>query len=182
MATAKVKQFWTAFISVLFALFASLGLASPATAAQQPALQQGEEPAVAGGAGAVAARPAVSVPAQRSHQWRTAQGRALPPTIKQRIGAEAHGSSPAVRHLRADTPAGSDLAGTDPAAGSGDLTGPALRTKTARGARGVQGANDARTARAAHAAYAAHAAHAVQTAQTSTDVQTAQTAHAATAA
>ncbi|MFC8506422.1 DUF6344 domain-containing protein [Streptomyces sp. NPDC057411] len=128
MATAKVKQFWTAFISVLFALLASLGLASPATAAQQPALQQGEEPAVAGGTQAVAVRPAVSVPAQRSHQWRTAQGRALPPTIKQRIGAEAHGSSPAVRHLRADAPADADPVT------SADLTGPALTTKAATAA------------------------------------------------
>ncbi|GAA2792008.1 DUF6344 domain-containing protein [Streptomyces showdoensis] len=131
MATAKVKQFWTAFISVLFALLASLGLASPATAAQQPALQQGEEPAVAGGAGtATAARPAVSVPAQRSHQWRTTQGRALPPTIKQRIGAEAHGSSPAVRHLRADSP----LTGTEPAGsrGTDGLTGAALTTQADR--------------------------------------------------
>ncbi|MER8042772.1 DUF6344 domain-containing protein [Streptomyces sp. NPDC094032] len=141
MATAKVKQFWTAFISVLFALLASLGLASPATAAQQPALQQGEEPAVAGGAAAAsAARPAVSVPAQRSHQWRTARGNALPPTIKQRIGAEAHGSSPAVRHLRADATAGTDPAGrhggygtdrTDRADGLADLTGAALKTKAA---------------------------------------------------
>ncbi|MEU6974761.1 DUF6344 domain-containing protein [Streptomyces sp. NPDC046371] len=173
MATAKVKQFWTAFISVLFALLASLGLASPATAARQPALQQGEEPAVAGGTGTAAARPAVSVPAQRSHQWRTARSRALPPTIKQRIGAEAHGSSPAVRHLRADAPAGTDPAGSD------DLTAPALQTKTAQGeqgtipAQGVRGALGASTARAARTA---------QAPQTATAGQTATAAQAATAA
>ncbi|MFJ7064180.1 DUF6344 domain-containing protein [Streptomyces sp. NPDC101115] len=126
MATAKVKQFWTAFISVFFALLASLGLASPATAAQQPSLQQGEEPAAAPvKAATAAARSLVSVPAQRSsHQWHTAQGRALPPTIKQRIGAEAHGSSPAVRHLRADAPTGSDPAGAHDLAGVA-LTAPA---------------------------------------------------------
>lgn len=45
MATAKVKQFWTAFISVLFALLASVGLAGTAAATQQPAVQQPEEPA-----------------------------------------------------------------------------------------------------------------------------------------
>ncbi|MEV7277112.1 DUF6344 domain-containing protein [Streptomyces sp. NPDC093111] len=155
MATAKVKQFWTAFISVLFALLASLGLAGTATAAQQPALQQGEEPAVAGGAGTVAARPAVSVPAQRSHQWRTPQGRALPPTIKQRIGAEAHGSSPAVRHLRADsTPAGTDPAGLR---GTDDLTGPALRTQTAQGAPTAQTAQGGRTAQTAQGGRTAQA-------------------------
>jgi hypothetical protein len=31
--------------------------------------------------------------------------RSLPPTIKQRIGAEAHGSSPSVRQRRTGTPA-----------------------------------------------------------------------------
>ncbi|MFF0435020.1 DUF6344 domain-containing protein [Streptomyces sp. NPDC004327] len=117
---AAAKQCWTAFVSVLFALLASLGLATPAAAAAQPALTQGEEPALTGAAATAAARPAVPVPAQRSHEWRRAQGRALPPTMKQRIGAEAHGSSPAVRHLRSD-------ALTDGADGAdGDLTGLAL--------------------------------------------------------
>ncbi|MFI8517474.1 DUF6344 domain-containing protein [Streptomyces sp. NPDC085481] len=134
MATAKVKQFWTAFISVFFALFASLGLATPATAAQQPSLQQGEEPAATGAAGTAAARPAVPVPAQRSHDWHTAQGRALPPTIKQRIRAEAHGSSPSVRHLRADTPADTDLAD------QAELTGAALAAKADQDEKDAQAA------------------------------------------
>lgn len=112
---AAAKHFWTALVSVLFALLASLGLATPATAAAQPALAQGDEPALAGAAATAAARPAASVPAPRSHDWHRAQGRALPPTMKQRIGAEAHGSSPAVRHLRSDA-----------AADGVDLTGPAL--------------------------------------------------------
>ncbi|WP_405855458.1 DUF6344 domain-containing protein [Streptomyces sp. NBC_00090] len=112
MATAKVKQFWTAFISVLFALLASVGLASTATAAQQPAVQQSEEPA-AGSAAAVAAtgeRALASVPAQRTHRWPLAGDRSLPPTIKQRIGAEAHGSSPSVRHRHTGGAAESDPA------------------------------------------------------------------------
>ncbi|MFD7321269.1 DUF6344 domain-containing protein [Streptomyces sp. NPDC059875] len=108
MATAKVKQFWTAFISVLFALLASVGLASTATAAQAPAVQQPEEPASAATAGA--RTPAAAVPAQRrAHQW-PARDRSLPPTIKQRIGAEAHNSSPSVRHLPADAPVETALA------------------------------------------------------------------------
>ncbi|MFE7551335.1 DUF6344 domain-containing protein [Streptomyces gardneri] len=129
MATAKVKQFWTAFISVLFALLASVGLASTAAAAQQPAVQQPEEPA---GSAATAAVPATggrthaSVPAQRTHRWPLAGDRSLPPTIKQRIGAEAHGSSPSVRHRHAGGAAESDpvaltesaLAATSPAAGA----------------------------------------------------------------
>ncbi|MEU7070553.1 DUF6344 domain-containing protein [Streptomyces narbonensis] len=128
MATAKVKQFWTAFISVLFALLASVGLASTAAAAQQPAVQQPEEPAASAAttASATGERALASVPAQRTHRWPLAGDRSLPPTIKQRIGAEAHGSSPSVRHRHAGGAAESDpvaltesaLAATAPAAGA----------------------------------------------------------------
>ncbi|MEU7035466.1 DUF6344 domain-containing protein [Streptomyces sp. NPDC046237] len=110
MATAKVKQFWTAFISVLFALLASVGLASAAAAAQSPAVQQPEEPAAK--SAATPARATAAAPAERSvHQWpTTVRERSLPPTIKQRIGAEAHNSSPSVRHLRAGSPVETTLA------------------------------------------------------------------------
>ncbi|MFF1507012.1 DUF6344 domain-containing protein [Streptomyces sp. NPDC058326] len=103
MATAKVKQFWTAFISVLFALLASVGLAGTAAAAAQPAVQQPEEPAGTAAAAPVAQERAAlaAVPAQRAHRWPLAGDRSLPPTIKQRIAAEAHGSSPAARHRSA---------------------------------------------------------------------------------
>ncbi|MFD3531468.1 DUF6344 domain-containing protein [Streptomyces sp. NPDC058664] len=102
MATAKVKQFWTAFISVLFALLASVGLTGTAAAATQPAVQQPEEPAGPAAAPVARERAALaSVPAQRVHVWPLAGDRSLPPTIKQRIAAEAHGSSPAARHRSA---------------------------------------------------------------------------------
>ncbi|MEU4061946.1 DUF6344 domain-containing protein [Streptomyces wedmorensis] len=106
MATAKVKQFWTAFISVLFALLASVGLAGTAAAAQQPAVQQPEEPAgptAASAPIATAERTLASVPAQRTHLWPLAGDRSLPPTIKQRIAAEAHGSSPSARQRSSST-------------------------------------------------------------------------------
>ncbi|MEV4944445.1 DUF6344 domain-containing protein [Streptomyces sp. NPDC053755] len=111
MATAKVKQFWTAFISVLFALLASVGLASTAAAAQAPAVQQPEEP-TANGSSTTAreARPFAAVPAQRTQRWTPVRDRSLPPTIKQRIGAEAHGSSPSVRQRRTGTSAETGLA------------------------------------------------------------------------
>ncbi|MGW2302370.1 DUF6344 domain-containing protein [Streptomyces sp. NPDC001809] len=104
MATAKVKQFWTAFISVLFALLASVGLAGTAAAAQQHGVQQPEEPVgPAAGASAAAEKRAAlaSVPAPRAHRLPLVGDRSLPPTIKQRIAAEAHGSSPATRNRSA---------------------------------------------------------------------------------
>ncbi|MEU1227430.1 DUF6344 domain-containing protein [Streptomyces sp. NPDC005828] len=115
MATAKVKQFWTAFISVLFALLASVGLANTAAAAGQPAVTQPEEPAAPAAAPAAAPtgqRALPSVPAQRAHRWPLVGDRSLPPTIKQRIAAEAHGSSPSARQRSSSTAA----AETDPAA------------------------------------------------------------------
>ncbi|MFC7921941.1 DUF6344 domain-containing protein [Streptomyces cinereoruber] len=115
MATAKVKQFWAAFISVLFALLASVGLAGTAAAAQQPAVQQPEEPAAPAAATsstAVGEHASVSVPAQRAHRWPLAGDRSLPPTIKQRIAAEAHGSSPTARQ-RSSVPAAAE---SDPVA------------------------------------------------------------------
>ncbi|MEU8529954.1 MULTISPECIES: DUF6344 domain-containing protein [Streptomyces] len=108
MAAVKVKQFWTAFISVLVALLGALGLATPASAAQQPAVSRPEEPA----ADAAAARVLATVPAQANRRS-PARDRSLPPTIKQRIRAEAHGATPSVRHLPA--------AGT-PEADPADLT------------------------------------------------------------
>ncbi|MGW6534225.1 DUF6344 domain-containing protein [Streptomyces sp. NPDC055051] len=119
MATAKVKQFWTAFISVLFALLASVGLAAPAAAQGQAPVTQPEEPAAPAAPAAAAQRAAAVVAPRQAEPWAPVRQGSLPPTIKQRIGAEAHGSSPAVRQLRAATPLGSD-----PAA----LTEPALAT------------------------------------------------------
>ncbi|MET9348604.1 DUF6344 domain-containing protein [Streptomyces termitum] len=108
MATAKVKQFWTAFVSVLFALLASVGLAAPATARTQAPVTQPEGAAGAAVAPAGSAA-AVTVPRQ-AERWSPARRDALPPTIKQRIGAEAHGSSPAVRHLSPAAPLADDPA------------------------------------------------------------------------
>ncbi|MER5883910.1 DUF6344 domain-containing protein [Streptomyces sp. NPDC001941] len=99
MAT-KVKTFWTAFITLLLAVLAPLGLATSATAAQRPAAQSTE-----GAADAVATAVRAEVPVQREASYAgVVRDRSLPPTIKQRIGAEAHGSSPSSRHLSAAAP------------------------------------------------------------------------------
>ncbi|MGW6745820.1 DUF6344 domain-containing protein [Streptomyces sp. NPDC055025] len=104
MAAFKVKKLWTVFITAFFAVLASLGLTSPAAAAgsavQQPVEQPVPTPAAAQSVEQGEAAPArATVPRAAA----PSRDRSLPPTIKQRINAEAHGSSPSVRHLPADT-------------------------------------------------------------------------------
>lgn len=95
MSTFQPKNIWTAFITAFFALLASLGLATvtapAANAATQPSTTTQEHTGAA-----TATAPAPSV------RWTLPRDRALPPTMKQRIRAEAHGSSPATRHLSLD--------------------------------------------------------------------------------
>ncbi|MFD9716558.1 DUF6344 domain-containing protein [Streptomyces sp. NPDC059076] len=111
MAVVKVRDLWTTFITAFFALLASIGLTkkhAPAAVlptarpSALPVLPQQERPddsaAVVGPRTTSDAARAL-VPAQR-RCWRPAvRERSLPPTIKQRIRAEAHGSSPSVRKL-----------------------------------------------------------------------------------
>ncbi|MFF0446140.1 DUF6344 domain-containing protein [Streptomyces sp. NPDC004609] len=122
MTCAKVRNLWSALLGALVALLASLGLTGSA-AAQQAAVRTPDESAQPEGAvkpqepahtgrpvlvrqerererAARALLPAL-VPAQ-STRWNTgARDRSLPPTIKQRIRAEAHGASPSVRKVPA---------------------------------------------------------------------------------
>jgi hypothetical protein len=87
MAAVEVSRVWTAFLSLLTALLAALGFRSGTTTASAVPAARPQQPA------APAPAP-VPVPRKAS-----ARDRSLPPTIKQRIHAEAHGSSPSVRHL-----------------------------------------------------------------------------------
>ncbi|MFD6913809.1 DUF6344 domain-containing protein [Streptomyces virginiae] len=107
-----LTSIWTSVLAVLMAVLSGFGLAvksAPAAAA----------PAAAGTEGAEATavrRPTVA--ARRS--WRAMmRGGSLPPTIKQRIRAEAHGKTPSVR--RSTTAA---------AMGAGTGSGTASRTST----------------------------------------------------
>ncbi|MEV6142167.1 DUF6344 domain-containing protein [Streptomyces sp. NPDC051992] len=96
MSTFKPKSIWTAFITALFALLAAVGLMStPATATEQSAT----EPTTTTHEHMAATTATVATPSVR---WTLPRDRALPPTMKQRIRAEAHGSSPATRHLSVD--------------------------------------------------------------------------------
>ncbi|MEO3972750.1 DUF6344 domain-containing protein [Streptomyces sp. CAU 1734] len=81
-----------------------------------------------------------SVPAQKTRNTRwnpRTRDRSLPPTIKQRIGAEAHGTSPSVRKLPAldtDTILGTGFtAAFGPGQGFSPGTGPAGARDTAAG-------------------------------------------------
>lgn len=95
MAAFKVKKLWTVFITAFFAVLASLGLSTPAAAAGAAVHQPAEQPAPAAHQNAKSATARVPLPRSMPRD------RSLPPTIKQRIRAEAHGSSPSVRHLPA---------------------------------------------------------------------------------
>ncbi|MCH5672582.1 DUF6344 domain-containing protein [Streptomyces gilvus] len=90
MARNQVMKLWTTIVTVFLALCAALGLAtSTATAAVAQTEATGNS---TGGA----AHP-VTMPTTSQH-WSWFFARALPPTMKQRIRAEAHGKSPSCRH------------------------------------------------------------------------------------
>ncbi|WP_328554526.1 DUF6344 domain-containing protein [Streptomyces sp. NBC_00358] len=85
MTQNKVMNLWTAIVTAFLALCTTLGLITTAAAAAVPQ--------------AVPARNTeapVTAPAMAPWAW--SYSRALPPTMKQRIRAEAHGSSPSCRH------------------------------------------------------------------------------------
>lgn len=119
MSTFKPKSIWTAFITAFFALLASLGLMSaPATATEQTATEPAATTQEHGSA-------TTATPLAPSVRWTLPRDRALPPTMKQRIRAEAHGASPATRHLAADptdATATTDAARTSHGAPAGDAS------------------------------------------------------------
>ncbi|WP_329411756.1 DUF6344 domain-containing protein [Streptomyces sp. NBC_00704] len=91
MTENRVMKLWTAVVTAVLALCTALGLITT-TAAAAPA-QTG--PARTGESAATVRtpeRPAAASP------WLWSQARSLPPTMKQRIRAEAHGKSPSCRH------------------------------------------------------------------------------------
>ncbi|MFF3886736.1 DUF6344 domain-containing protein [Streptomyces sp. NPDC001914] len=89
MTQNKVMKLWSAIVTAFLALCTTLGLVTTTAAAAVP--QAGP----ARNAETSVATPAIA-PALASWAW--SYSRALPPTMKQRIRAEAHGSSPNCRH------------------------------------------------------------------------------------
>ncbi|MEU3522962.1 DUF6344 domain-containing protein [Streptomyces sp. NPDC038707] len=97
MTRTKVMKLWTAIVTAFLALCTALGLVSAgaATAAAAPAGPRTESPSTG-----TAHRTLPTIPAPRHWAW--SHARALPPTMKQRIRAEAHGKSPSCRHRPTD--------------------------------------------------------------------------------
>lgn len=89
MTQIKVMKLWTAFVTAFLALCTALGLVTTTATAAAAATQRSEAPRT--GADAQVTAPAMS-------PWAWSYTRSLPPTMKQRIRAEAHGKSPSCRH------------------------------------------------------------------------------------
>ncbi|MEV3989713.1 DUF6344 domain-containing protein [Streptomyces sp. NPDC049837] len=105
--TRDVAHFWTAFFSLLSAILpailSALGLKrTPSAAITVYADEPATTKATATEVPTRVTSPAVPAPRCFPPAWVPGvHVRSLPPTIKQRIRAEAHGTSPSVRHLPA---------------------------------------------------------------------------------
>ncbi|WP_030237328.1 DUF6344 domain-containing protein [Streptomyces sp. NRRL S-455] len=101
MARNKVMQLWTVIVTAFLALCRTLGLITTTAAAAVPQTEQTRN------SEHIPHQRTVSVTSSRSY------ARALPPTMKQRIRAEAHGKSPRCRNRPlADAPAAPAADGT----------------------------------------------------------------------
>ncbi|MER7478775.1 DUF6344 domain-containing protein [Streptomyces sp. NPDC126510] len=89
MARNKVMKLWTTIVTAFLALCTTLGLVTTTAAAAVP---QTEQKSNSNGASIPQQRTAAPPTVSRS------SSRALPPTMKQRIRAEAHGKTPRCRH------------------------------------------------------------------------------------
>lgn len=92
-AQNKVMKLWTAIVTAFLALCTALGLVSATTTTAAAAAPRSETPSTGTG---TAHRATPTIPAMRHWAW--SHARALPPTMKQRIRAEAHGKTPGCRH------------------------------------------------------------------------------------
>ncbi|MEU5321304.1 DUF6344 domain-containing protein [Streptomyces sp. NPDC021056] len=85
MAQNKVMNLWTAIVTALLALCTTLGLITTTAAAAVPQTEPTRN-----------SNTEATTPAPSLWPWSTT--RSLPPTMKQRIRAEAHGKTPSCRH------------------------------------------------------------------------------------
>ncbi|AIJ14741.1 DUF6344 domain-containing protein [Streptomyces violaceoruber] len=88
MARNKVLTLWTSIVTAFLALCTALGLVTTTAAAAVPQTGTHSNSESA----SPEAAPAAALPLPRSRTG------SLPPTMKQRIRAEAHGAAPSCRH------------------------------------------------------------------------------------
>ncbi|MEN3582809.1 DUF6344 domain-containing protein [Streptomyces sp. ZYX-F-203] len=86
MARSQVTTWWTTIVTAFFALLAALGFATQTASAAVPQAETASK--------SVGVKP-VTVPAPSVRPW--FRSGSLPPTMKQRIRAEAHGNAPGCR-------------------------------------------------------------------------------------
>ncbi|MFI7499379.1 DUF6344 domain-containing protein [Streptomyces sp. NPDC049687] len=105
MSENRVKKLWTALVTAFLALCTALGfVASTATTATAQAGPTQTGPTHTGSEASGSERPAATtgIPPTTTRPsaspWDWFHARSLPPTMKQRIRAEAHGKSPSCRH------------------------------------------------------------------------------------
>ncbi|MEU5533578.1 DUF6344 domain-containing protein [Streptomyces sp. NPDC020362] len=88
MTQNKVMKLWTAIVTAFLALFTALGLITATDAAAATRTEAPSNDSVQ--------RTAPTIPVTNHWAWSHARA-LLPPTMKQRIRAEAHGKSPSCR-------------------------------------------------------------------------------------
>jgi hypothetical protein len=103
MARNKVMKLWTAFVTAFLALCTALGLITTTAAAAVPQTESTRNSSD---------DTTAPVTTTAMAPWSWSYTRSLPPTMKQRIRAEAHGKSPSCRHhpLTDAAPATTDCA------------------------------------------------------------------------
>ncbi|MFI2425764.1 DUF6344 domain-containing protein [Streptomyces sp. NPDC018955] len=96
MARNKVMKLWNAVVTAFLALCAALGLiTTAASTTASAAVPQSDETR---NSDSNTPNAPSSAPVPTTPLWSWSLLRALPPTMKQRIHAEAHGKSPSCRH------------------------------------------------------------------------------------
>ena len=101
MAENRLMKLWTAVVTAFLALCTALGfvaVTAPAATAQTGPTHSGSDNAGRESADSAHTRTVRTTAWPAASPWDRPHSRSLPPTMKQRIRAEAHGKSPSCRH------------------------------------------------------------------------------------
>ncbi|MFF5495898.1 DUF6344 domain-containing protein [Streptomyces aquilus] len=121
----KVMKLWTAIVTAFLALCTTLGLVTTTAAAAVPQADTTRNST------APVAAPELT-PWAAAWSWSLTHARSLPPTMKQRIRAEAHGKTPSCRHRSpSDTESTESAESTDEATALCDDTAAAPQAEPA---------------------------------------------------